>query len=85
MDNIIPLPLRETPDPLPTAAYELCPGPCNEGETCFCDLGMDLVYQGIRKIQEKWPTMTDGDAALLIAERVVEDANIIAHVKRVLR
>jgi hypothetical protein len=71
MDNIVPLPPSE---PLPTKAYELCPGPCDEGDTCFCAEGAGLVDQGIRKLKEKWPTMTDEDAALLVGEMVVDHA-----------
>jgi hypothetical protein len=32
---------------------------------------MDLVYQGILKLKEKWPTLTEEDAALLVGEMVV--------------
>ncbi len=77
MDNIILLPPRKKNDP-PTAACELCPMPREDGETCFCAVGFDLVYQGIRKIQEKWPTMTEEDAAFLVGEQVIQDAAIVA-------
>jgi hypothetical protein len=72
MDNVVSL--QPSDGPPPTAAYELCPGPCDEGDTCFCALGMDLVYQGISKLKEKWPAMTEEDAALLVGEMVVGDA-----------
>jgi hypothetical protein len=39
---------------------------------------MDLVCQGIGKLKEKWPTMTDEDAALLVGQMVVGDAAITA-------
>ncbi len=39
-------------DPLPSAACELCPAPCADGETCFCDIGSELLSRGIRKFKE---------------------------------
>lgn len=63
---------------LPMTTNELCPGPCGDGDTCFCDLGMDLVFEGVRKLQEKWPTMTAEDAAFLVGEMVADNAATVA-------
>jgi hypothetical protein len=75
-DNIVPL--RPSNDPSPNSASELCPGPCDDGDICFCALGMGLVYQGIRQLKAKWPTLTDEEAARLVGEMVVSDAFIVA-------
>jgi hypothetical protein len=55
--------IQPSDDPPPSKAYQLCPGPCDDGDTCFCAVGADLVHQGIGKLKQKWPTMTDEDAA----------------------
>src|SRR4249919_1142782 len=58
-------------DPLPSAASELCPAPCSDGETCFCDIGSELLSRGIRKFKAQWPAMSNERAGLLVAETVL--------------
>src|SRR5258706_11093548 len=65
-------------EPLPTIAGDLCPGPCHEGDLCFCALQMGLVHEGVKAIRKKYPTMTKEQAALLVGEAAVSDVAIVA-------
>lgn len=60
----------------PFYGYELCPGPCEDGDYCFCGLGGELLHQGVYKLQAKWPTIDEQTAVRLVTEQVIETACI---------
>jgi hypothetical protein len=59
------------PSRYPRAPLNCAPGLATTEIYASAPRGMDLVYQGILKLKEKWPTLTEEDAALLVGEMVV--------------